>query len=151
MFDGDSKAKAFSKTFDVELPFDNTMTQRVYRWCKRDSVVRWLEKANKSLEVDWIDKRVNALNHLYRLGVEAENERNQIEALNVFLTKLDKESGSLNINVENKVNVVKLVSEKLDKIAGGVIDVDGEVMPKLEKFGEYDDSVAVPLKEKKWK
>ncbi len=73
IFEGMSKVEAWTKTFGVQMPISNNMQTKMYRWIKKDVVQKWLVKANKSLEVDWIDKRVNALQHLFDMGMNKEN------------------------------------------------------------------------------
>jgi len=117
-----SKVDAYCKTFRMKKPLGQSQQVRMYRWVKKKAVQEWLQKSIKSLEVDWIDKRVNALQHLYGLGTNAENsEKTQIDALDKFLSHLNREENKirLDMNGSTQVNIVQIVQDKLATITRG--------------------------------
>ena len=122
IFDGMTKPKAWSATFGVDYPLTDVMKTKMYRWLKKDEVHNWLERANNSLDVDWIDKRVNALQHLYSLGTDEENQaKNRIDALDKFLTHLNKEESKIKLELggSTQVNIIRVVQDSLSKITSG--------------------------------
>lgn len=122
VFEGMDKTQAFVATFDVAKPLSDVMKTKMYRWIKKDAVQKWLKKSNKSLEVDWIDKRINALQHLYDIGTDKENsEKAQIDGLNVFLTHLNKEENKIRLDIggSTQINIVQVVQDKLSMITNG--------------------------------
>lgn len=129
IFDGLNKTEAWVKTFNVEYPLSPSMQTKMYRWIKKDTIQKWLEKANKSLEVDWIDKRVNALQHLYNIGMADEGKTN-VDALDKFLSHLNREENKIKLDIGNvgQINIVQIVQEKLNMITmGATINPNGQI------------------------
>ncbi len=129
IFDGMNKTEAWVKTFNVKHPLSPSMQTKMYRWIKREPVQKWLVKANKSLEVDWIDKRVNALQHLYAIGMADESKTN-VDALDKFLSHLNREENKIKIDMGNagQINIVQIVQDKLNTItAGATINPSGQI------------------------
>jgi len=133
IFDGMSKPRAWCITFGVDYPLTPSQTTKMYRWLKKDEVHNWLERANNSLDVDWIDKRVNALYHLYSLGTDEDTQtKNRIAALDKFLTHLNKEESKIKLELggSTQVNIIQVVQDSLSKItSGATIQPD---MPMIE-------------------
>lgn len=130
IFEGMSKNQAWIKTFGISIEMNNNLITKMYRWVKKKEVQDWLGKANKSLEVDWIDKRVNALGHLYNIGMSGEDKRN-IDALDRFLSHLNREENKirLDINGATQVNIVQIVQDKLSMIVNGAtISPNGSIL-----------------------
>lgn len=118
-FDGMDKKDAFCETFNVDNNMTQVMRNRMNRWVKREDVQKWLSKANRSLETDWIDKRVNAMNHLYNLGTNPEStDRIKIDALDKFLAHLNREESRIRLDIgENtQVNIVNVIQNKLNAL-----------------------------------
>jgi len=152
IFEGMTKLEAWTTTFDVSLPITNSMQTKLYRWIKKDAVQKWLIKANKTLEVDWIDKRVNALQHLYSIGTDKDNsEKAQIDALDRFLTHLNKEENKIKLDLGNsQVNIVQIVQEKLATITNGAIIQPSGQIKESTFASRADDAIdAIILKGKK--
>ena len=121
IFEGMTNPQAWTKTFRVDSPMSDSHKTKMYRWLKKDQVQKWLTKANKSLEVDWIDKRVNALQHLYDIGTDGEAlPKDKVAALDKFLTHLNKEENKIKLDIGNaQVNIVQIVQDKLSQITDG--------------------------------
>lgn len=144
-FDGMSKPKAFCKVFGLDYPLTDSLTVKLYRWVKKDEVHEWLEKANSSLQVDWIDKRVNALQHLYNLGTDEDNPTKiQVEALDKFLAHLNKEENKIRLDLGNsQVNIVQVVQDKLSSITSGATisptgEISGVIDAEVISYGKED-------------
>lgn len=144
-FDGLNKKDAWMQTFDVHPDLMNdSMQTKMYRWVKKDVVQKWLKKSVSSLEVDWIDKRVNALNHLYNIGTDVEtSDKMKIDALDKFLGHLNREEKKLSIDMNGatQVNIVQVVQDKLQQITqGAMIQPNGSIgYVDAELIGDKDD------------
>ena len=152
IFEGMTKVEAWTTTFDVELPITNSMQTKMYRWVKKEAVQKWLVKANKTLEVDWIDKRVNALQHLYSLGIDKDAPpKAQIDALDRFLTHLNKEENKIKLDLGNsQVNIVQIVQDKLATITNGaIINPSGQIKESTYSSRADEAMEAIILKGKK--
>lgn len=122
IFDLKSKREAWIETFNPDIPMSRAIEAKMYRWFQKPEVHKWMEKLNKSLEIDWIDKRVDSLQHLYKLGTNSENsEKTQIDALDKFLTHLNKVENKITVDHQglNQVNIIQIVQDKLSMITSG--------------------------------
>ncbi len=150
IFDGLNKTEAWIKTFNVQTPLTPSLQTKLYRWIKREPVQKWLEKANKSLEVDWIDKRVNALQHLYNIGMADEGKTN-VDALDKFLSHLNREENKIKLDIGNvgQINIVQIVQDKLNMITmGATINPNGQI--DNSSRARADNAIdAILLKDKK--
>ena len=128
-----TKREAWIETFKPEVPMSRAVEAKMYRWFQNKNVVALMTKLNKSLEVDWIDKRVNSLQHLYKLGTnEDSSEKSQIDALDKFLTHLNKVENKITLeHVGNQqVSIVQILQDKLATITNGAtINPDGIQAP----------------------
>ena len=160
VFDGLTKPKAWSKAFNVEMPLSANMQTKMYRWLKKDAVVKWMGKANKSLEVDWIDKKVDVLNRMHCIAmdnlVSPSGERIEVPLKLQASTGKDwldavKQDKTINLNVgdNNTVNIVQIVQDKLASITNGAtINPDG--IPYKETARDRADNAidAIIMKDK---
>ena len=122
IFDLKSKREAWIETFNPDVPMSRAVEAKMYRWFQKEEVKKWMEKLNKSLEIDWIDKRVDSLQHLYKLGTDSENaEKIQIDALDKFLTHLNKVENKITLEHTGaqQVSIIQIVQDKLTQITKG--------------------------------
>lgn len=128
VFDGLTKKAAFHETFREFIDDEgmtDSLTVKAYNWVKTERVQRWMEKANKSLEIDWLDKRVTALNDLFEIGINAESNKEKISAYDTFLKHLGKEEKNMiNIMGDGKVNIIQVVQDKLESLTSTSIQPD---------------------------
>ena len=131
ILEGKSKRESWIMTFNPELPMPRAIEAKMYRWFQKDSVKKLMTKLNKSLEVDWIDKRVNALQHLFDIGTNSESsEKSQIDGLDKFLTHLNKVENKIVLETQgsNQINIIQVVQDRLATIVGGsTITPDGMI------------------------
>jgi len=117
-----SKSDAYAKTFECDSPLEQCQRTTLNRWMKKDVVQKWIKKADKALQIDWLDKRVSGLEMLHNIGMD-ENEatKNRIDAMDKFLNRLDKEQNRLQVDFgdNTQVNIVQIVSDKLQSITSG--------------------------------
>lgn len=163
VFDGLSYAKAWIKTFEIEAEeLNNSMKTKMYRWVNKPMVQEWLKKANKSLEVDWMDKKVDILQRMYLIAtdslVKADGEKVDIPVKVQATTGKDwldavKSDKTINLNVDggNTVNIVQVVQDKLSAItSGATINPDGMVkeITARDRADEAIDAIILKHKEK---
>lgn len=125
-----SKSDAYAKTFDCDKPLEQCQRTTLSRWIKKPEVEKWIKKADRSLQIDWLDKRVSGLEMLHNIGMdENEETKDRISAMDKFLNRLDKEQNRLQVDLNGgtQVNIVQVVQDKLSQITGGAtISPDGE-------------------------
>lgn len=118
-----SKSDAYAKTFECDKPLEQCQRTTLSRWFKKDEVQKWVRKADKSLQIDWLDKRVSGLEMLHNIGMnEEENTRDRISAMDKFLDKLDKEQNRLQVDLSGstgQINIIQVVQDKLSQITSG--------------------------------
>jgi len=141
ILDGMAKREAYIKTFRMDTPLTKAHEVRMYRWFKKDVVAKWVQKANKSLEVDWIDKKVDVLNRMHHIAMDTlkDMDGNKIDVpLKLQATAgkdwLDaiKADKTINVNMGDNqtLNIVQIVQDKLESItSGSTIQPD---MPMIE-------------------
>ena len=124
-----SKSEAYALTFECDQPLEQCQRTTLSRWFKKDEVQKWVKKADKALQIDWLDKRVNALGAMYEMGMnEEESTKVRADVLDKFLNRLDKDQNRLQVdfNGTGTVNRVQIVQDKLNTITrGATLNPDG--------------------------
>ena len=139
-----SKSEAYALTFDCDQPLEQCQRTTLSRWMRKEEVQKWIKKADKALQIDWLDKRANGLEMLYNIGMnEDENTRNRIDAMDKFLNRLDKDQNKLMVDFGgSQVNIVQIVQDKLAAITQGAT-IQPDIISKEDyiKRVEYVDSI----------
>jgi len=121
---------AWVKTFRIDTPMLPSMRTKMHRWIQKDVVKKWMTKANKSLEIDWIDKKVDILERMYLMATDElkDKDGDKIEVplkLQASTGKdwLDAIKADKTIKVDmgenTQINIVQIVQDKLETITGG--------------------------------
>ena len=130
-----SKSEAYALTFDCDQPLEQCQRTTLSRWLQKDEVKRWIKKADKSLQIDWLDKRVSGLQMLHDIGMD-DNEKTQdrINAMDKFLNRLDKEQSRLQIDFGegSQINIIQVVQDKLEKITNGATIMPDYIDAQIE-------------------
>ena len=139
-----NKREAWIKTFRPDTPMTGAMEARMYRWFNKDVVKKWITKANKSLEVDWIDKKVDILERMYKIATDTlttlDGEKVEVSVKQQASTGKDwldavKADKTLKIDMGDNttINIVQIMQDKLNLITDGSV-----IQPDKPKFIEAE-------------